>query len=340
MDIRITDRGYWDDLIIDRLSGNLSADDRARLEGWLDESEEHRQYYSQMKELWDSSEVANPHFLFDDEKAYILFSKRCASFAGIPRKRLSVPWWKRGVAVAAVLVPFVFLSYFTALYFQSRSIEERAPLISEIKSPKGSRTQVCLADGSLVWLNSGSTISYADDFGKNSRTLKLSGEAYLEVARNEEIPFVVEAGGLEVKVLGTKFNVSAYAGDEDVKVFLLNGSVRLSGNEELAPVTLKPQEMAVYNTLINRVKVFEDDASFALNWMNNKLVFRGETMKQIAQTLQRYYDVKIEIHNPSVCERRFAGDFKLDDPIEKIFKVMAANEKFRYRIKGGIVDIY
>lgn len=62
MDIRITDRGYWDDLIIDRLSGNLSADDRARLERWLDESEEHRQYYSQMKELWDSSEVANPHF--------------------------------------------------------------------------------------------------------------------------------------------------------------------------------------------------------------------------------------------------------------------------------------
>lgn len=96
MDIRITDRGYWDDLIIDRLSGNLSADDRARLERWLDESEEHRQYYSQMKELWDSSEVANPHFLFDDEKAYILFSKRCASFAGIPRKRLSVPWWKEG----------------------------------------------------------------------------------------------------------------------------------------------------------------------------------------------------------------------------------------------------
>ena len=87
--------------------------DWARLERWLDESEEHRQYYSQMKELWDSSEVVNPHFLFDDEKAYILFSKRCASFAGIPRKRLSVPWWKRGVAVAAVLIPFVFLSYFT-----------------------------------------------------------------------------------------------------------------------------------------------------------------------------------------------------------------------------------
>lgn len=64
MDIRITDRGYWDDLIIDRLSGNLSADDRARLERWLDESEEHRQYYSQMKELWDSSEVANPAFSF------------------------------------------------------------------------------------------------------------------------------------------------------------------------------------------------------------------------------------------------------------------------------------
>ena len=84
MDIRITDRGYWDDLIIDRLSGNLSADDRARLEGWLDESEEHRQYYSQMKELWDSSEVANPHFLFDDEKAYILFQQKVCLFCRDP----------------------------------------------------------------------------------------------------------------------------------------------------------------------------------------------------------------------------------------------------------------
>lgn len=80
MDIRITDRGYWDDLIIDRLSGNLSADDRARLERWLDESEEHRQYYSQMKELWDSSEVVNPHFLFDDEKCLHTFQQKVCLF--------------------------------------------------------------------------------------------------------------------------------------------------------------------------------------------------------------------------------------------------------------------
>ncbi|WP_235848644.1 FecR family protein [Parabacteroides timonensis] len=336
--MQIVDRGYWDDLIIDRLSGNLSKTDGELLDNWLDESEENRLYFSQMKDLWDSSGIVNEGFSFDYERAYELFRTRTASpaFKSQGKKR---PLWKKAVSVAAVLLPFIFLGYYTALYFRSQQKEIPVSLISEITCPNGSRTQLRLADGSLVWLNSGSTLFYSDDFGKSNRYLKLVGEAYLEVARNEQLPLIVEAGEMKVKVLGTKFNVSAYGDSEEIRVFLLNGSVSLSG-EGGEPLVLQPMEKAIYNIGSGQLEVFEEKSGSALSWMQNRLIFKGETLAQIVRTLQRCYNVKINIHNELLKERRFAGDFKTNDPIDKVFKIMASSNKFHYMIKGDTIDIY
>lgn len=337
--MQIVDRGYWDDLIIDRLSGNLSRADEEQLDNWLNESERNRLYYSQMKDLWDSSGIVNDDFLFDYERAYELFRTRMASPSfGLQEKKRSL--WKIAVSVAAVLVPFVFLSYYTVLYFKSQQKEIPVSLVSEINCPNGSRTQLRLADGSLVWLNSGSTLFYSDDFGKSNRHLKLVGEAYLEVARNEQLPLTVEAGGMEVKVLGTKFNVSAYDDSEEIKVFLLNGSVSLSSEGGAQPVILQPMEKAVYNIGSGQLEVFEEKSGSALSWMQNRLIFKGETLAQITRSLQRCYNVRINIHNESLKEHLFAGDFKANDPIDKVFKIMASNNKFRYTIKGDVIYIY
>lgn len=344
MNMQIVNKDYWDSLIIDCLSGNLSSSARVKLEHWLDESEEHRSYYAQMKELWDSSGVVNDHLLFDNERAYDFFCARRTFLSAALKSQPAGkrPLWKTLISVAAVLFPVLFLGYYTVLYFNSQQREGSATLVSEISCPNGSKTQLRLADGSIVWLNSGSTLCYTDDFGKSNRKLKLVGEAYLEVARNEELPFIVEAGQLEVKVLGTKFNVSAYSDNDEIKVFLLNGSVSLSddsGKEGLS-VVLKPMEKAVYKIETQKLDVSEEESGAELSWMHNELVFKGESFAQIIRVLQRSYDVKINIHNQSLGSRRFAGDFNLNDPIEKVIKIMASNGKFKYTIKKDLIDIY
>ena len=338
--MQIANKEYWDGLIIDCLSGDLSQKDRWKMERWLDDSEEHRSYYYQMKELWDSSGVMDDRFLFDYEKAYELFSMKAVSSPILKRQGNKRLLRKIIASVAAVLIPFVFLGYYTTLYFKSQQKDIPVSLISEIICPNGSRTQLYLADGSRVWLNSGSTISYASDFGKSNRKLKLIGEAYLEVARNEELPLILEAGQIEVKVLGTEFNVNAYEDSEEIEVFLLDGSVGLSTGEEVLPVVLKPMEKAVYNVETGALDVFEEKSGSALGWMQNRLIFKGETFIQIVRILQRCYNVKINVHNASLENRLFGGDFKLNEPIEKVLKIMASNNKFRYTIKGGVIDIY
>lgn len=342
--MQIVNKEYWDSLIIDCLSGNLSQNARMELDRWLDESEEHRMYYHQIKDLWDSSGVADDLFLFDNEKAYKLFCMRrafsCATFKSQPVKKRSL--WKSAVSVAAVLLPFLILGYFTVLYFNSRQWDKASPCISEINCPNGSKTQLRLADGSIVWLNSGSTLSYNDDFGKSNRKLKLQGEAYLEVAHNEKLPLIVEAGQLAIKVLGTEFNVSAYNDNNEIKVFLLKGSVCLSDDNDKDEqlVVLNPMEKAVYNIETGKLDVSEAKSDLELSWMRNRLIFRGESFADIVRALQRSYGVKINIHNKSLENRRFAGDFNLNDPIEKVFKIMASNNNLKYTIEEDLIDIY
>lgn len=341
MEIHINNKIYWDNLIIDYLSGHITREDISRLESWKKESKEHLIYFNEMKTLWDSSGMIDKNLPFDEEKAYLLFYGKCRSTKKKQANHFHSKWlsWKKAISFAAVLFPFILLSYFTVLYFMSE-VKRDIPSLTEISSPKGSRTLVKLNDGSQIWLNSGSTITYTPDFGKTNRELKLSGEAYLEVCKNEQLPFIVNAGNMEIKVLGTKFNVNAYNNNENIQVFLLKGSVSLTNEKNIPPVILHPMEMAVCSNRTNQISVLRKQKANALEWMQNRLVFENETLEEVVRILEHYYDVDIYIKDPHLKNRRFAGDFKLNKPLEKILEVMAASKKFKYKIKQNSVEIY
>ncbi|MBP3518299.1 MAG: DUF4974 domain-containing protein [Parabacteroides sp.] len=340
MDREIQNKAYWDDLIIDHLSQNISKDDADRLKAWIGESDEHKRYLDKMRDLWDSSVVAAQGFPFDPDQAYLLFKRKIREQA-IPFSRQSKKrtlLWK-AVAVAAALVPFLFLSHYTYLYFEGEQTRSGLQL-SEIVSPKGSKTQLRLADGTEVCLNSGSSIQYGEGFGTKNRNLILSGEAYLKVQRNEQLPFIVSAGEIDIKVLGTEFNVDAYPESEEIRVSLIKGAVSMSDRKNHNSIVLKPMETGVFRHNSRKLTLVSDDMRQALDWMQDRLVFKGETFENIVRQLERRFDVEIRVQDKKLLEKRFGGDFKPEESLDQILKIMSSSGKFKYKKKGRIVEIY
>ena len=281
--------------------------------------------------------VAESKKRYDSGKAYHLFHKRTGSEMMNPSEKKSYTKW---LYAAAILLPFMFLSYFTYKYFSLSTNTDQTTIISEIVVPNGSKTQFTLQDGTKIWINSGSTVQCNKDFGKKYREIKLSGEAYLEVAHKEDCPFIVSTDEIKVKVLGTKFNVNTYKENKEVRVALLEGAVEMITGENNDPVLLSPNDVALYSTISKQTQIMHGATDHTISWIRNNFYFDGETFEQIILTLERSFNVKINIHNTSVKDRQFAGDFVNNETIEQIFNIMSSNGKFKYKIKGNMIDVY
>ena len=223
MDTQNQHKEYWLNLIIDRLTGTISEDSDLRLQEWIHASDENLRYFKNMEHLWNSMEIVHEGKQYDSDRAFLLFKQRIRIESTInTRKSFTL---KKVLSYVAILISFIVLNGLAYQYY-IHSSDQNIPQLSEIIVPNGSKTKLILQDGTKVWLNAGSKIQYDSDFGKKNRLLKLSGEAYLEVAKDENCPFIVDAGEVKVKVkvLGTCFNVRAYKDNEEIKVALLKGA--------------------------------------------------------------------------------------------------------------------
>ena len=327
---------YRLDLIATYLTKGSQENSDEEFNNWLAKSEDNRIYFNEIKKLWDSMEMANANPHYDAIRAYEFFKYRIYGRTNPVRKTGSI---RKYLYVAAVFIPFLFSTYFTYSYFNRQLPVVKKLGLTEVVVPNGSKTHLKLQDGTNIWLNSGSKIEYDTDFGSQKREICLSGEAYLEVAHNEDIPLIVTAGEIKVKVLGTRFNINAYQENNTAKVALFNGSVEVAANNDL-PVLLSPKEVASYNSDSHQITVKFDDTDHYLNWLEDKLTFDGETFEQIIGTLERRFDMRVNIHREDVKSRSFVGDFVNNETVEQIFNVMSSDGKFEYRIKGNTIDVY
>ena len=211
-----------------------------------------------------------------------------------------------------------------------------------ITTPQGSRTQLALPDGSKVWLNAGSTISYSQGFGHTTRLIRLIGEGYFEVARNEKLSFSVESDNMRVKVLGTKFNFRDYPTDAEATVSLAEGSVAM--NSQKLPADdhlLKPGMKATVDKRTGLVHVENYEVANATQWTNGKLIFDGQPLPEIVKTLERSYNVKITIQDKNLLVLRFYGDFlRQEQTLSEVLDALAKTGKIRYEQKGKNVTLY
>ena len=209
-----------------------------------------------------------------------------------------------------------------------------------VEAPLGSKTRLYLPDGTLVWLNAGSTITYSQGFGVEERKLKLSGEGYFEVTRNKQLPFEITTKELQLKVLGTKFNFRNYPEDEEVSVSLLEGKVCLRNylkNDALC--YLEPDQKAILNKKNGKLMVSASEARYTAEWTNGFLFFDEELLPDIIKELERSYNVKIHLEDNSLETFRFYGNFvRKEQTIQEILEMLASTGKLEYRINER--DIY
>ena len=216
-----------DNLISKYLTGDIDTQSLKALIEWSRESAENSLYVRSKIELWFSSGVAGSTTSFDKEKAFERFKARVekATVAEKQKQRFVQShsfriFYRVAAAILIILLPL-------AGYWGGMETVKSGFSDIVVEAPMGARTKLYLPDGTLVWLNAGSKITYSQGFGVENRNLALEGEGYFEVKRNEKVPFEIRTKELDLTVLGTKFNFRNYTDDEEVVVNLLEGKVRL-----------------------------------------------------------------------------------------------------------------
>jgi ferric-dicitrate binding protein FerR (iron transport regulator) len=230
--------------------------------------------------------------------------------------------------IAAILIIPLVLTFLAVFYFQSKS---PAPEIAfaEIQCPPGVRTKFVLPDGTTGFLNSGSTLEYPVIF-TNGRNVTLKGEAYFDVNRDEENPFTVNTPNLKTIVLGTQFNVIAYENENTEEIILKKGKVEVYSNQGEKLETLHPDQKLVLNTQTRQYNKNIVESDQYVLWTEGKLVFRNESMQQVANRLGRWYNTEIEIQDPELLKYAFRATF-IDEPIEEVLKLLAKTAPLNYK---------
>lgn len=213
--------------------------------------------------------------------------------------------------------------------------------IIETKCPEGSRSTITLADGTLVELNSGSSISYPSRFAGKSRNVLLKGEAFFKVVSDKSRPFIVRAGNISVRVLGTHFNVKAYDGDNKILTTLVEGSVRIeiSGSSDKFFV-LKPQQQAIFDRVNNKLNIKNVNAHLYSSWKEGTIYFDSENLREIARKLEREFNIKIDIQTPELEKEVFSGVFDKGESITQILDMLRKHRNFNYREREKNIELY
>lgn len=210
-----------------------------------------------------------------------------------------------------------------------------------VSTPRGGQYQVTLPDGTAVWLNSVSSVTFPTAFNEKERLVKITGEVYFDVTRKlnqsaENIPFIVEVNNTRITVLGTEFNINSYEEEGSVKTTLVSGSVRLNNGN--AAVLIRPGEQAFLEAGRNNYKVINPDMEEVLAWKNGKFVFKNASAQSIMRQVSRWYDVDIKFED-DLSGISFSGGISRKDQIAKLLELLELDGRLQFDLEGGVLSV-
>ena len=225
----------------------------------------------------------------------------------------------------------------------ANSRDNKQVALNEVIVPFGKKTTLVLADGTKVWLNAGSRFAFPQKFEGNHREVQLDGEAYFEVAKNRNQPFIVLTRNIDIEVLGTKFNLSAYQSDNFSETVLLEGAVKVKDNGKLfnAKLELKPNQKATYYTDNKElIRSEAPDANMQISWINGWYQFSNQGLITVLDKLERYYNIRF-IHDPAFELKAFpiSGKLDLKGSIDEVMALLSKVAKINYQITGNEIII-
>jgi transmembrane sensor len=205
-------------------------------------------------------------------------------------------------------------------------------VMNQLVIPYGNQSKLILSDNTVVWLNAGSRLVYPTFFNGKTREVLLFGEAFFEVSKNAEKPFIVKTSDIEIKVLGTQFNVSAYAEDKVIQTVLKEGSVAIRQNNSTffdSEIVLKPNQLASFAKSSNETKLYDVDASYYTLWTKGLLSFDDVDFNRILKKVERFYNISVGFSEPILGTIRISGKLDLkknrDEVLEYLEKVSLTN---------------
>ncbi|GHT37832.1 anti-sigma factor [Bacteroidia bacterium] len=321
------------DIIVRYLDGSATIEEKTELLQWLKHSEENRKDFTLTRELWLASEAVSDNGLEAGIALERFRRKLNSEHKQIPPpSRLSIKWYQ----AAAVILILFGLGFGTSRFIMP---EKEILVQNQLITAKGSKGQFTLPDGSTVWLNSESKLSYPETFQGDKRIVNLEGEGYFEVVPNIQKPFIVKTDAMDVEVLGTAFDVSSYSANDCIETVLINGSVKISGSLFDHSVVLKPNQILSFNKSNKKALISATKARLHIDWIKERLIFDNDRLSDIIISMEGWYNVSID------CPKTFADNTRMSftirgENINEIIKAISLIIPVRYEIDHNHIKIF
>ena len=317
------DNNRIEELLPRYCEGRLSEGERLEVEAWIDESEENKRVATQTFALYLAVDTVQVMKKVDTEKALLKVKGKMSD-----REVRRIVWWEWAQRAAAIL----FIPLLTLFIWQNwKGDTGEVAEMMEVKTSPGMTTSLTLPDGTIVYLNSESSLSYR--FNGDFRRVTLSGEAYFEVAKDPEKKFILSTTHQsQIEVLGTCFNVEAYEQNTEVITTLIEGKVDFMFEKDagVKHVFLSPREKLVYDSETDKVHLYKTSGKSELAWKDGEVVLDNTPLEEALWMLEKRYSVKFVIKNEKLKNSSFTGTFT-NQRLEKILEYFKVSSKIRWQ---------
>ncbi len=313
-----------DQLIASRLLGTITSDDSQLLDIWVAEKVENQRYFSEQKRLWNLFEMHQKMQKIDERKAYQKISTQLFN----PKKIGLFAYVQRIAAILLLPVMIVSVIY---IFSEKTDRKQHAMVYNTAETPLGMRSSLTLPDGTKVWLNAGSKLSYPINFSSKFRAVSLEGEAYFEVVKDKKWPFLVHSGNMNVLVSGTTFNCNAYPENSLIETVLVEGQVTVVNESATISKELFPNEMASFSKREQRITKSKVNPEKYIAWKSGKLMFREDKMNLVVEKLERWYNVEFEIKDKEIADYVYTATF-IDESLDQVLKMLSLSAPIRYSV--------
>ncbi len=312
--------------ILSYFNGNLSSSGEAELLKWINQDTKNLDFFFNLKNELDPEEIRHEQLAesYAELRNRLFINSQFRQSKPRKTRKLYIQISR----IAALLFVVVALSFSLAWLMTNQ--HQKEVVWFETNAPRGEKSQLLLPDGSKVWLNSESTLSFPSNFVDRNREVKLEGEAYFEVKKLHGLPFTVKTQAYDVHVLGTKFNVMAYKDFNRTETSLIEGHVQVQKGEQI--VDLEPGQMLTYKD--NKLEVQQTNTVRSSFWKDDKFNFDHVTFKELVLRLERWYNVDIKLNSEELNDIVYSGVFKNEETIWQVLNSIEMTLPIKYHRSG------
>ena len=319
-----------EELIIKYLNETATQQEKQQLLEWLKSGEENKTLFRDIQKIWLASDNTFQKKA-ETAKAYERFKGNVEAYERGRKTTFRLPLF-RTIAAASVLVAIFSLGGFFIGKYSAVPTELHAQVLNNVIMGKDSKGSITLPDGTEVWLNSESKLTYPENFSKEARIVKLEGEGYFDVVKNPKVPFYVETNEMRVNVLGTQFDMKNYPNRSSMETTLLSGKVEVHFKDRATGIILQPNQKISIHKESGKHEITELDARNQILWINDQLVFSNEKLSDILQGIGYWYGLDVISEGKVDLNQRLSLTIRRETK-EEIFNLLSLIASIKYEIQ-------